>query len=148
MKNLFLLLCFAVVSLFAQNEEEIIQLPYNAPLSYGIDKNGDTIFIESTQPEFPGGINELISYIQNNFKYPKKAKKKGITGTVYVMFVVEKDGSITNVEVIKGVSDELNAEAKRVVESMPKWIPGTMRGKTVRARFTLPLKCKLPKKKK
>ena len=78
-----------------------------------------------------------------NFEYPRISAEMGDQGTVYVQFVVEKDGSKSNVVVLRGVAEELDAEAMRVVKIMPKWEAGIQRGKKVRARFTLPIKCKL-----
>jgi periplasmic protein TonB len=103
-------------------------------------------------PQFPGGENARIEYMINNVKYPAIAKEKGVEGTVYISFVIEKDGSISNTNVIrrilnvKGVGPaekSLDAEAIRVVSAMPKWIPGSQGGKHVRVQFTMPIKFKL-----
>ncbi|MBI3135031.1 MAG: energy transducer TonB [Bacteroidetes bacterium] len=90
-------------------------------------------------PEFIGGADALDDFIKKNIKYPAEAKEKGIQGKVYVQFVVEKDGSVTNVIVRRGANALLDAEAVRVVKLMPAWKPGTMRGKKVRVRYTLPV---------
>ena len=94
-------------------------------------------------PEFPGGINDLVQYLGKNVKYPKKSQRKGIEGRVLVSFVVEKDGSVSNVRVIESVNDQLDTEAVRVVKKMPKWEPGMEDGKTVRVSFNLPIKFRL-----
>jgi len=90
-------------------------------------------------PEFIGGADALDEFVKKNVKYPAEAKEKGIQGKVYVQFVVEKDGTVTNVIVRRGADPMLNAEAVRVVKLMPVWKPGTMRGKKVRVRYTLPI---------
>jgi len=94
-------------------------------------------------PEFPGGINALFQYLEKNVKYPKKSRRKGIEGRVLLKFIVEKDGSISNVSVIESVNNEMDAEAVRVVKKMPKWEPGMEDGENVRISFNLPLKFRL-----
>lgn len=90
-------------------------------------------------PEFIGGPDALDQFVKTNMKYPPDAKAKGIQGKVYVQFVVEKDGSITNVAVRRGVNPLLDAEAVRIAKLLPPFKPGTMRGKKVRTRYTLPI---------
>jgi TonB family protein len=94
-------------------------------------------------PEYPGGMTELVKFLGSNIKYPKEAEEKGLEGTVFVQFVVEKDGSITNVQTVKEIGGGCGDEAARVVDSMPKWSPGEQDGKTVRCRMVLPVKFKL-----
>lgn len=95
-------------------------------------------------PEFTGGgMPALMEYLGKNIKYPEAAMKKGIQGRGIVQFVVEKDGSITNVKILRGVDPELDKEAVRVVSAMPKWKPGTQRGEAVRVRFTVPVMFRL-----
>lgn len=95
-------------------------------------------------PEFTGGgMPALMEYLSKNIKYPEAAMKKGIQGRGIVQFVVEKDGSITNVKILRGVDPELDKEAVRVVSAMPKWKPGTLRGEAVRVRFTVPVMFRL-----
>jgi TonB family protein len=91
-------------------------------------------------PEFPGGdLNALRTYLGKEVKYPAEAAKKGIQGKVYVTFVVAKDGAISNAKVVRGVDAMLDAEALRVVNTMPKWIPGKQSGKDVAVQFTVPI---------
>lgn len=90
-------------------------------------------------PEFPGGMEALYKYLQQNIKYPQLARDNNITGRVYVTFVVERDGSIANPRVLKDIGGGCGAEAIRVVKSMPKWTPGKQRGKSVRVQFNLPV---------
>ena len=104
----------------------------------------ETIFdVVEEIPEFIGGIEKLYEYLGNNINYPEQAKDFSIQGKVFVQFVVWKDGTIKDVKVVKGVHKVLNKEALRVVKSMPNWKPGKQRGKSVNARFTLPIKFRL-----
>ena len=90
-------------------------------------------------PEFPGGMPAMIEYLRANVKYPKDAIKQNVGGRVMVMFVVEPDGRLSNVSVARKVFPSLDAEAVRVVKSMPKWKPGKEKGRAVRVNFTLPV---------
>ena len=106
--------------------------------------SGDEIFqVVEDMPEYSGGMEELMKYLQKNVKYPKEAQEQGKQGRVIVEFVVEKDGSITDTKVMKPVDPLLDAEALRVVSAMPNWNPGKQRGKEVRTRFTLPVTFRL-----
>ena len=96
-------------------------------------------------PEFPGGMAELMKYLQKNLRYPQICKEQGVQGRVFVQFVVNTDSTITDVNVIKSVNPHLDEEAVRVVKAMPKWNPGKQRGELVRVRFTLPVTFRLPK---
>lgn len=95
------------------------------------------------QPGFPGGMGKMYEYLQRTTKYPDMEFDAGIQGKVYVEFVVERDGSIDEVKVRRGVSPGLDREALRAVRSMPKWEPGKMNGKPVKVRFTIPVDFKL-----
>lgn len=107
-------------------------------------KKNDMVFdVVEVMPQFPGGQIAMMKYIMENMKYPKQAMKEGIQGRVTVRFIVEKDGSISDVKPILSVHPLLNKEAVRVVESMPKWTPGKQNGKPVRVRFNLPVMFKL-----
>jgi len=90
-------------------------------------------------PEFPGGMQALMAYLSKNIKYPSVAQDNGIQGRVLVSFVVNKDGSIVDPEVIKSVDAALDKEAMRVIKAMPKWNPGKQRGKPVRVKYTVPV---------
>ncbi|MDR0835342.1 MAG: energy transducer TonB [Tannerella sp.] len=91
------------------------------------------------QAEFPGGITEMYKYLKDHINYPTMAQENNIHGKVYLKFVVSKDGSISQVTVVKGVDPSLDREAVRVVQSMPKWNPGKQNGKTVNVWFNLPV---------
>lgn len=107
-------------------------------------KKNDMVFdVVEVMPQFPGGQIAMLKYIMENIKYPKQAMKEGIQGRVTVRFIVEKDGSISDVKPILSVHPLLNKEAVRVVESMPKWSPGKQNGKPVRVRFNIPVMFKL-----
>lgn len=94
-------------------------------------------------PQFPGGDMALMDFLANNVKYPEEAMKKGLQGRVVVNFIVEKDGSLTNVNVARAVDPLLDAEALRVVKAMPKWTPGKQNGKPVRVKFNIPVSFRL-----
>ncbi|GAC1302436.1 MAG: hypothetical protein NVSMB24_07040 [Mucilaginibacter sp.] len=90
-------------------------------------------------PQYPGGTSSLYQYFTAHFKYPSTARKHNIQGRVLLSFIVEKDGSITNARVERGVTDELDNEALRLVNRSPKWKPGILNGKPVRVQRTLPV---------
>ncbi len=108
------------------------------------DEEEPVFVVVENDPEFPGGMEALYAFISNNVKYPKQALENGIQGKVYVTFVVEVDGSISNIKVLRDIGGGCGAEAVRVVKLMPKWKPGTQRGKAVRVQFNLPVEFKLP----
>ena len=94
-------------------------------------------------PQFPGGNSALFEYLSKNIKYPVVAEENGVQGRVVVTFVVERDGSITDVKVVKSVDPSLDKEAQRVVKSMPHWIPGKQNGSAVRVKYTVPVTFRL-----
>ena len=107
-------------------------------------KKNDMVFdVVEVMPQYPGGPIAMLKYLMENIKYPEQAMKEGIQGRVAVRFIVEKDGSISDVKPILSVHPLLNKEAVRVVESMPKWTPGKHNGKPVRVRFNVPVMFKL-----
>lgn len=97
-------------------------------------------------PEFVGGIDSLYRYLAENIHYPEQAKEEGIQGRVYVRFVIEADGSVADVEVLRGIGGGCDEEALRVVKAMPKWKPGTVDGKPVRMQYNLPIVFRLTEK--
>ena len=108
----------------------------------GKEKNTD---IDDELPSFPGGDAKLREWIKKNMKYPSYAKNNGIEGQVLVVFIVEKDGSISNAEVSWGVDPSLDQEALRIVNKMPKWKPGTQNGVAMRVKYRLPITFTLKK---
>lgn len=109
----------------------------------GNDENKVHVFVEE-QPEFPQGTRALLKWIDSNLIYPKEARKKGIQGTVYVKFIIEKDGSVSNPQVPNSSERMklLEEEALRVVNMMPNWTPGTHKGKPARVFLSIPIKFK------
>ena len=103
------------------------------------EKNQQAFDVVEQMPEFPGGIKALLDYLCQNVKYPADAEKQKIEGRVIANFVVETDGSISNVEVFRPVFPSLDAEAVRVLSAMPKWKPGMQSGKVVRVKYTVPI---------
>ena len=104
---------------------------------------GEVFMVVEEMPEFPGGMGECMKWLSQNIKYPADAKEKGVQGRVIVQFVVEKDGTIVNAKVVRGVDPDLDAEALRVVNQSPKWKPGKQKGEAVRVKYTLPIMFKL-----
>lgn len=94
-------------------------------------------------PSFPGGPAALMEWLSNNVKYPVVAQENGVQGRVVVSFVVERDGSITDVKVVRGVDPSLDKEASRVVKAMPRWIPGKQNGSAVRVKYNVPVAFRL-----
>ncbi|SOE22666.1 outer membrane transport energization protein TonB [Spirosomataceae bacterium TFI 002] len=109
------------------------------PAGLGKPKEEEIFTAVEQQPEFPGGTSEMYKYIGENMKYPAAAQRANISGRVFIKFVVEKDGSIGNIEVLKGIGFGCDEEAMRVIKSMPKWNPGRQNGKNVRVYFTMPV---------
>ncbi len=108
----------------------------------GEDTGEENIFmVVEDMPQFPGG--NVTKWIAKNVKYPQLAQENGIQGKVFIKFVIEKDGSITDVQVSRGVDASLDREAVRVIKAMPKWKPGKQRGKAVRVSYTLPINFQL-----
>ena len=101
--------------------------------------------IVETMPSFRGGQQKLFEFIGNNVVYPQEAIDAGVEGRVFVEFYIEKDGSVTDGKVLKGIGYGCDEEALRVIGLMPKWYPGKQRGKAVRVRYTMPINFKLSK---
>ena len=105
-----------------------------------ISNDGDDIFvIVDEMPEFPGGFTALRTYVANNVIYPVQAALNKIQGKVFVQFIVDKDGSVTNAKVVRGVNPDLDLEALRVVQSIPNFKPGKIKGEPVRVSYTIPI---------
>ena len=108
----------------------------------------DEVFVVvEEQAEFPGGMEAMYAYIGKNLKYPEAAKEKGIEGRVFVSFIIEKDGSISNILIKRAIGGGCEEAAVEMIKNMPKWKPGKQRGKPVRFQFVLPIKFELPKDK-
>lgn len=142
-----------------KNKGEIVRAQFTLPVTFQLKQNDDKKSLASTNevasdtpfevvqqsPEFPGGIDALNKWLSENLMYPAVAQDNGIQGKVIVRFVIEKDGSVTNVEVLRSVDASLDKEAMRVVGSMPKWSPGKQKGQTVRVYHTMPVSFRLKK---
>ena len=122
--------------------EVVIAAPVEAPVE---EEEEEVVFVVvENMPEFPGGQQALFKYLSENVKYPVIAQENGIQGRVICQFVVNKDGAIVDIEVVRSSGDaSLDKEAVRVIKSMPKWKAGKQRGKPVRVKYTLPVNFKL-----
>ena len=129
MKKLILMLLMAVCCLMTANAQKTV-------ISQTNQKVFDTV---EQMPEYSGGMQAMIEFLQTNMKYPEDAEKQKVEGRVMVQFVVETDGSVSDVHVAKQVFPSLDAEAIRVVQAMPKWTPGKEKGKVVRVKYNLPI---------
>lgn len=110
-------------------------------MAYGQEK---IVFdVVEQMPHFPGGDAALMQFLRENIKYPETAEKNGIQGRVICTFVVENDGSVSDVQILRSVDDALDKEAVRVIQAMPKWVPGRQNGEPVFVKFTLPITFKL-----
>ena len=122
----------------ATEKPEVVEIPAEKA-----DTKDEVFMVVEQMPEFPGGIKELMTYLKDNIKYPKAAQDKKVQGRVIVQFVVEKDGTPTEFNVIRSVDPTLDAEALRVMKEMPKWKPGMQKGQAVRVKYTVPVSFKL-----
>ncbi len=102
-------------------------------------EEGEIFIIVEEMPEFPGGQQALTEYLASSIRYPVIAQENGIQGRVYIQFVVNQDGAVTNATILRGVDPSLDREALRVVEAMPKWKPGRQRNRPVRVSYTVPI---------
>ena len=138
MKKAIVLIALAIFcsgySIAQTTEEEVVEL-----INY-VEK----------QPEFPGGTDSMFAFIQRNIRYPEEAKRSGIEGRVFVTFVVEKDGQVSDAKILRDIGGGCGEEAIRVVNIMPKWLPGSLRigGEPARMQFNLPIMFKLKKEDK
>ena len=129
MKKLILMSLMAICCLMTASAQKTV-----------VSQKNQKVYEEVEQmPEYPGGMLAMMEFLQTNMKYPKDAEKQKVEGRVMVMFVVETDGSVSDVKVAKQVFPSLDAEAIRVVEAMPKWTPGRDKGKVVRVKYNLPI---------
>ena len=115
----------------------------NGVIGHGITPEDVAFMVVEDMPEFKGGTEALLEYLRENLEYPERCKQEEIQGRVIVTFVIDKDGSIVEPEVVKSVDPDLDAEALRVVSQMPAWNPGKQAGKEVRVRYTVPVTFRL-----
>ncbi len=129
---------------FGENVPEVVVVGYND--SNGKQENPkDKNVYEKVEevPQFPGGQDELMKYLSSNLRYPESAAKSGTEGRVVCRFIIRASGNVDNVEVLKGVSPDLDAEAVRIIQNMPQWTPGKEKGKAVDVYFTIPIAFRL-----
>lgn len=139
----FLSLIFFVIPFTLISQEIEPVEPIEIEEEVEIVKQDEIASILEVMPEFPGGEEAMHKFIVKNVKYPAIDREAGIQGRVYVKFVVEVDGSITNIQVLRGVSKNIDAECIRVIKMMPKWKAGENHGKKVRCYYTLPFTFKM-----
>lgn len=119
------------------------EVVFEEPAPVVVEDENKIFMVVEQQPEFEGGYEAMMNFIRKNMRYPASARRMGVDGTVYVSFVVGKDGRITDVSILRGISADCDKEAVRVVQMMPPWKPGKQNGKPVFVRFNLPIKFKL-----
>ncbi len=129
-----------VIDAFGDDETGIDWNPDNEPEPEIVEVVPPPIYIAEHQPSFVGGTIAMNEYYKRYLNYPKLAQETGIQGMVYVKFVVEKDGSLSNVTLLRGIGGGCDEESLRLVEEMPKWNPGLQNGRPVRVMLTLPIK--------
>ena len=125
-----------------------VDVKYTVPITFrlqgGSQEPDSKVFtVVETMPQFPGGDHELMKFISRGIKYPASAQEKGVQGRVIASFIVEKDGSLSNYQVIRGVDPDLDNEALRIIQQSPKWNPGRIDGKNVRVKYTIPITFRL-----
>jgi protein TonB len=122
----------------------------DSPPSIDIKEPIDSVIVKKSQkeiePGYPGGMSAFYHYIYDNLKYPDKARKKNIQGKVLISFVIEKDGSLVDIKVLKGVASDIDAEAIRLIKESPKWKPGIQNGQPVRVQYSMPIDFSLDSK--
>jgi periplasmic protein TonB len=130
----------------AENVEGTGEIVFDEPVEEVVKEGNDEDIIFTVveqQAEFEGGFEAMAKFLGKNMKYPAQARRMGIEGSVFVSFIIDKDGNISDPQVIKGISADCDKEAVRVVKLMPPWKPGKQNGKAVKCRFVLPIKFKL-----
>ena len=127
MKKVFTIILMSISTVTFAQEEEVVE---------------EEVFelTHTAEPEFPGGVSAMMKFIATNVQYPMAAMEKSEQGTVYVQLYIEKDGSVTEAKIVRGVSETIDKEALRVVNKMPKWKPGESEGKPVRVKQVLPIR--------
>lgn len=132
------------ISIDAEADESTQVDEYKTPVPVQAEETEvqeqEVFLVVENAPAFPGGDAARMKFLQDNIKYPVMAKESGIQGTVYVTFVVERSGAVTDVKILRGIGGGCDEEAVRVVKNMPKWEPGKQRGKPVRVQFNMPIK--------
>ncbi len=141
MKRIVFLFCI----FFSLGNVIIAQEAFDKAPDFIADSTAEQPFflLAEQMPQFPGGMDGLSKYLSETIVYPPTAAENGVTGKVYVSFIVNEDGSVDNIEILRGVEPAINTEAIRVISLMPKWIPGMQGGKNVKVKYTLPINFRL-----
>jgi periplasmic protein TonB len=140
MKNLILITVVILISSASVKAQETEPKKPNPSDVAVVEISGNAVFSAVEQaPEFKGGMEAFYKYLQQSIRYPAKAVKKGIQGKVLVSFIVEKDGSLSNIRVVRGVAKDIDAEAFRVIKASPNWNPGIQNGRPVRVIYNTPI---------
>jgi protein TonB len=123
------------------NADIVINTPVSdGPINQEVTEDSNTIFTNvEVLPTFPGGLEKFGQFLGRNLRYPPIARENGVQGRVYCTFVVEKDGSLTDIKVTRGIGGGCDEEAVRVLKSSPKWNPGVQNGRNVRVSYTVPI---------
>jgi protein TonB len=124
----------------AANEPVLPEFPTMKPEERDSDP---LVLVPEVAPEYPGGIQALMAFISSKMRYPAMARESNIQGRVYVSFIVEKDGSVSNIQLLRGIGGGCDEEAIRVVGAMPQWQPGRQNGRAVRVAYNLPIRFSL-----
>ena len=129
-----------------ESKEEQIDVEIDTIENMAVNEpdSGTVFMVVEAMPEYPGGDTALMKYLQNNLTYPEAAKESGVQGKVFVSFIIEKDGSLSDAIILRGLGYGCDQEALRVVQDMPAWKPGQQRGKPIRVRFNLPVEFVIP----
>ena len=149
-KTLFLIIftLFCIGNMYTQtySDENIIEADSTKTANTEENEEDIEYFYQEIVPEFPGGMEKLMPFIQENMRYPRSAAKKGIQGRVICQFTVKKDGSIENIIIMRGVHKSLDKEAVRIIKKMPKWKPGEdFNGQAIDYKYIIPVEFKLNK---
>ncbi len=139
-KSIFLFLFIGLLTFsFSQIDESLDMVPTIGFPDKEPDSNAVFVVVEQS-PEFPEGDEARMRFLQKNIKYPRSAQEERRQGVVYATFVIEKDGSLSDIKILRGLSLDLDAEVIRVIKLFPKWIPGKQRGKVVRVQYSMPFR--------
>ena len=145
MKYIITTIVFIAISVVAYGQQPPPKPPKDPDSTMAAKLPRDTISVKGPymrvehQPEFPGGIEKLYRYLGKNLRYPAAARGNNTQGKVFVTFVVEKDGSLTDIRILKSLSPETDAEAIRLMQACPKWNPGIQNGRPVRVQYSMPV---------
>lgn len=129
----------------------IVSPPLQKPDNYGAGfiptqappKEDEVYHVVDDMPEFPGGMDKLLQFINDNMQYPTKAQTEGIQGKVIVQFIIDEDGYIIEPNIVRSVESSLDNEALRLIKMLPQWKPGTLKGKAIKVKYTVPVAFKL-----